>query len=324
MGSRQSTNQRVTVRRQLSLQYAVAAGCTLAVVVGTGIFAYLNLSNSSDSLAANTHFYAVKPGQWTDPSAWEGGVVPPATDIKHNVEILGRTVRQGSLNYKKGSGKTLTVKDTLVIEGDLTLGNKSNLTVNEGGVLMVAGNFTVAKKSEIINYGTIAIGGNWDLRAIDKVDYRGDSSRLFHFGEAIADGKVIEFGQTEEDLQKQHASVYAWVKTKSDALKPIFFSAILQQGKVLTQWQSGNKTAYTNFTVEKSADGIVFDELVVVPGGTNSMIPTQDSYIDAHPATGMSYYRLKRVGLENDIAYSKLVMVANWGDTFSGNNQVGR
>ena len=324
MGSRRSINQRITVKRQLSLQYAVAAGCTLAVVVGTAIFAYLNLSNSSDSLAANAHFYAVKPGDWTDPSAWESRVVPPAMNIKHDVEILGRVVRRGSLDYKQGSGKTLTVKDTLIIEGNLTLGNKSNLTVNEGGVLIIAGDFSVDKKSEITNYGMIAVGGNWSLRSLAKVDYRGDSSQFFHFGEVLADGEPIQFGQKAEDLQRQHASVYTLVKTKSDALKPIFFTASFEQGHVVTQWKSESEMTYTSVAVEKSADGMVFSELIVVPGETNSMMPVRNRYTDQNPVSGVSYYRLKRVGPDRTFSYSKLVMVANWGKSFSGTGSVGR
>ena len=318
MGSRRSFNQRVTVKRQITLQRAVATGCVLAGVIGIAVFFYLNLSNSADSLAANMRFYAVKPGDWIDPVAWENGTVPAARDINHDIEILGRVVRRGSLAYQRGSGKTLTVKDTLVVEGHLTLGNKSNLTVHENGVLMVGGDFSVDKKSEITNYGTIAVGGAWKVRSLNKIDYRGDSSQLFHLGEVWADEEPVRFGQTGEALQREHASVYALVKQKSDALKPIFFTATLRGGDVVTQWQAESEATYTSFTVEKSTDGAVFRPLVVVPGETNSMMPVKNSYTDPTPASGVSYYRLKRVGPDNTLAYSQLAMVANWGEAFSG------
>ena len=323
MGSKRSINQRVAVKRQLSFQYAVAAGCTLAVVIGTGIFAYLNL-NSQDSLASSRHFYAVKSGVWADQTAWEGGVVPPATNIEHNIEILDRVVRKGALNYRRGSGKTLTVKDTLIIEGDLTLGNKSNVTVNEGGVLMIAGNFSVAKNSEITNYGMIAIGGDWKMRSLAKVDYRGDSSRLFHLGKVLADNDPVQFGQTAEDLQQQHAAIYAQVKRSNDALQPIFFTATLQQGEVVTQWKAIPKATYTTVAIEKSTDGMVFNELAVIAGEANSMLSAQSRFVDANPSPGMSYYRLKRVGPDHHLAYSKLIMVANWGGALSENSSAGQ
>ena len=324
MGSRRSMNQRVTIKRQLNLQYAVAAGCALAVIIGVAMFAYLNLGNSEDSLAANQHFYAIRPGDWIEPSAWENGIVPPATKISYDIEILGRVVRRGHLSYKRGSGNTLTVKDTLVIEGNLTLGNKSNLTVNEGGVLMVAGDFSVDKKSEITNYGLIAVGGNWVVHSLAKIDYLGDSSQLFHLGDVLTKDQPARFGQTGEDLRREHASVYAHVKKKSDALKPIFFTATLQQGQVVTQWQAESETTYANFTVEKSTDGIVFSELIRMPGETNSMMPPRHTYTDKAPPLGVSYYRLKRTDLDDNFMYSKLVMVANWGGAFSGNGSVGQ
>ncbi len=108
----------------MNLQYAVAVGCTLAMVAGVAVFAYLNLGDSKDSLAANQHFYAIQPGDWNHPSAWESGVVPPTSKIKHNIEILDRVVRHGHLSYQRGSGNTLIVKDTLIIEGNLMLGNR--------------------------------------------------------------------------------------------------------------------------------------------------------------------------------------------------------
>lgn len=316
--------QRVAVKRQMSLQYAVAVACTLAVIAGTALFAYLNLANSQDSLAANKHFYAVRPGDWNDSSAWESGVVPPTSKIKHTIEILGRVVRRGHLSYKPGSGNTLIVKDTLTIDGNLTLGNTSNLTVNEGGVLMVAGDFSIEKKCEITNYGLIAVGGNCQIHSLAQIDYVGDSSQLFHFGEVFTHDQPIHFGQTAEDLRQEHTAIYALVKKKRDALKPVFFSATLQQGRVLTQWLAENETVYASFAVEKSTDGAVFEEIAVIADETNSMMPARVTYTDPPPPLGVSYYRLKRTGLDDNTAYSQLIMIANWGNALSENSSAGQ
>ena len=280
------------------------------------MFAYLNVGNSADGLAANARFYAVKPGMWTDPTIWESTVAPTTAEINHDVEILGRVVRTGSLDYRRGSGKTLTVKDTLIVEGHLLLGNKSNLMVNEGGVLLVVGDFSVDKKSEITNYGTIAIGGGWKLRSLAKIDYRGDSSRLFHGGQVWEDGEPITFGQPTEALKEAQASLHHLLKQKIAALKPIFFTATPQGGGVVTRWQVDEGAAYHSFTVEKSTDGIEFRPLVVVEGH-HSMAPMPSSYVDPTPTSGVSYYRLKRLGPDDHLAYSQLAMVANWGSTLS-------
>lgn len=314
-------NQRVTVKSQLTLQYA-AAGCVLAALVGVALFAYLNVGNSEESLAANTRFYAIQPGEWSELAVWEGSVAPPTGQIKYDVEILGHVLRRGHLSFKKGSKKTLTVKDTLIVEGNLTLGNKSNLVVNRGGVLIVAGDFIVDKKSEITNEGTIAVGGTWQLHSLGKIDFRGDSSQLYHFGEVHTRDEKIAFGRGAKELEKTHASLYKLVKKKSDALKPIFFTATLRQGYVVTQWETGSEAAYANFTVEKSTNGAVFNELTVIPGGANSMIHAPDAYTDPNPPVGMSYYRLKRTDLDENITYSQLVLVANWGASSFGNQSV--
>jgi hypothetical protein len=312
-------NQRVTVKSQLTLQYA-AAGCVLAALVGVAVFAYLNVGNSEDSYAANARFYAIQSGEWSAATVWEGSVVPPAGQIKHDIEILDHVRRRGHLSYKKGSKKTLTVNDTLIIEGNLTLGNKSNLTVNQGGVLIVAGDFTVEKNSEIINEGTIAVGGNWQLHSLSKIDFLGDSSQLYHFGEVHTRDEKIAFGRGAKELEDAHASLYKLVKKKSDALMPIFFTATLREGHVVTQWKTDNEAAYVSFIVEKSTNGAVFNELAVIPAGANSMLHAPAAFTDPNPPVGMSYYRLKRTDLDENITYSQLVLVANWGAASSLSN----
>lgn len=319
MKSRRSTKQRVTVKQKISLQYAVAAGCALAAVVGVAVFAYLNVGNSTDSLAANAHFYAVQPGHWSSASVWQENVAPPPGEIKHDVEVLSRVVRRGHLRYPKGTKKTLIVKDTLLVEGNLTLGNKSNLTIHEGGVLMIGGDFRVDKKSEIANYGVIAVGGDWSVRSLNKITYLGDQHRFFHFGKVQANGESAQFGQGEEPLRQAHAAVYAQVKRASDRLKPILFTAAWQGGQVVTRWVTPGETAHAYFTVEKSTNGMLFSELATVGGDTNSLMPNQRTYTDEHPAEGISYYRLRRTDADNNTMYSKLVMVASEESAFSLN-----
>ncbi len=189
---------------------------------------------------------------------------------------------------------------------------------------MIAGDFSVDKKSEITNYGVIAVGGSWQIHSLAKIDYLGDSSQLFHWGDVLTRDQPIHFGQTGESLLQEHATVYAHVKKKRDALKPIFFTATLQPEGVMMQWVAENEATYANFTVEKSIDGAVFHELIMIPGTASSMLQSRDRYTDKTPPLGVSYYRLKRTDLDDNTVYSQLVMVANWGNALSENGRIGQ
>ncbi len=295
----------------MSLQYAVAASCALAVVAGVAVFTYLNLGNSEDSLADNARFYAVQAGNWQSSEVWEGEAIPPDGNIEHDIEILAKVTQRGHLSYRKGAKRTLIIKDTLVVEGNFTLGHKANLSVEQGGVLMVAGDLVVDKKSEMTNYGTIAVGGQWVAYAPKKITYLGDSSRLFYLGNDVRSEGRAPFGKDGLALQKAYADLYTEVKQKSDALKPILFTATPQQGYVTMRWVAEGVTAHYAFTVERSSNGMIFNSLTTLGGADGGPTAHQYAFTDKEVNNGIAYYRLKRTDHEGETVYSKMVMVIN-------------
>ncbi|MGC9344571.1 MAG: hypothetical protein ACP5E3_17835, partial [Bacteroidales bacterium] len=76
---------------------------------------------------------------WTNNSSWTDGTNPGVSTINNNTEIYGTISRWGNLDFNNGD---LTVHDTLIIYGDLSLGNNADLTISDGGVLLVNGNYT--------------------------------------------------------------------------------------------------------------------------------------------------------------------------------------
>ena len=68
-------------------------------------------------------------GIWNDTDTWDGGVVPDATDLDEDVTIYGYVTREGNLSMKNGSSNTMTIADTLVVNGNLTIGNMSKLVI---------------------------------------------------------------------------------------------------------------------------------------------------------------------------------------------------
>jgi len=99
-------------------------------------------------------------GTWTTSTSWTPAWgTPITTGIAQNITIYGYISHTGNISFG-GAGGDLIVNDTLVINGDLDLGNNNNITVNNNGVLIVRGNLTLANKVDIAANAYIVVTGN--------------------------------------------------------------------------------------------------------------------------------------------------------------------
>lgn len=70
------------------------------------------------------------------------------------------------------------------------------------------------------------------------------------------------------------------------------FDAFLKTNKVLVQWTTAQEINSDYFTVERSANGLDYEMIMVIDGKGNSNTPTNYEFADNHPLEGTSYYRL--------------------------------
>jgi len=118
-------------------------------------------------------------GAWETPTSWSPTWPVPQTNIAaYNITINGYITVNGPLSFLGPC--VLTINDTLVIKGDLSLGDHSNLTINDGGILIVRGNFSFFNHSNIIANGYLIITGN--------IDKHGP----FNEGEAISNDNPVK------------------------------------------------------------------------------------------------------------------------------------
>ncbi|RMG82415.1 MAG: T9SS C-terminal target domain-containing protein [Bacteroidetes bacterium] len=88
-----------------------------------------------------------------------------------------------------------------------------------------------------------------------------------------------------------------------------FFDAVLQDGKVIIQWETASELNNDYFIVERSKDGEFFEPVGERKGQGTSSLPTQYYMLDTSPYGGVSYYRLKQVdfdGTEEIIGIKRL------------------
>ncbi|MFZ6010470.1 MAG: T9SS type A sorting domain-containing protein, partial [Bacteroidota bacterium] len=80
-------------------------------------------------------------------------------------------------------------------------------------------------------------------------------------------------------------------------------------GVVRLNWITAMEINNDYFTIERSKNGIRFEEVAKVAGAGNSSLRKTYSFVDDGPLGGISYYRLKQTDFDGHFGYSDVVMV---------------
>lgn len=110
----------------------------------------------------------------------------------------------------------------------------------------------------------------------------------------------------------------------------VSFHAYPHQAEVNVDWTTATEINADFFTVEKSADGITYDDVATIQAAGNSSNILYYATMDHHPLHGLSFYRLKETDVDGSFTYSSPVSVrfddvANDFDlisTYSNNDQL--
>jgi hypothetical protein len=99
--------------------------------------AWLSLSFASNAQnTKNNH-----TGNWENTNTWIGGVIPSAVNGAWFISTVeGFVVRNGDMLLANDA--TISLTDTLVVMGDLTLSGSGKINVSSNGLLVVVGDYT--------------------------------------------------------------------------------------------------------------------------------------------------------------------------------------
>ena len=95
----------------------------------------------------------------------------------------------------------------------------------------------------------------------------------------------------------------------------INFIANLKNGQVDLRWTTASEINNNYFTIDRTIDGINFEQVDMIDGAGNSTTPLDYSTVDKMPIKGLSYYRLKQTDYSGNQEYSALVSI-NFEDEF--------
>jgi hypothetical protein len=86
-------------------------------------------------------------------------------------------------------------------------------------------------------------------------------------------------------------------------------------GKVVNlHWATATEQNNDYFSIERSGDGLKFDEILRTPGAGNSTERKDYSEVDTRPLSGLSYYRLRQTDFNGESTVSPVVAVRMEGE----------
>ncbi len=94
------------------------------------------------------------------------------------------------------------------------------------------------------------------------------------------------------------------------------FRATAGTNSVQLNWTTSQETNNRGFSVQRSADGLVWTDIGFVAGAGNSNTASNYQYTDRAPATGINFYRLRQQDYDGQTSVSVVVTATISSSTF--------
>ncbi len=161
---------------------------------------------------------------------------------------------------------------------------------------------------------TCGTGMLYDTNSPDFENIASGDLRLKETSPAIDAGNDAD-NSTTQDLDCENRFVNAidmGAYERLDQSLPIDlaeFIAYLDEDKVVLFWTTLSEEENARFTIQRSQDGVNFDDLFSVEGAGNSTTARTYKEYDFHPNQGFNYYRLKNISYTGLEEYSPIKIV---------------
>ncbi|UII21113.1 T9SS type A sorting domain-containing protein [Fulvivirga ligni] len=290
---------------------------TVLFLMIISIFAY-----GQDGYYSNNNYQGtwLNDASWNKSQTWMGNNPGPNVGgAAAYVDVYGIITREGNLTL--GGSSAVTIYDTLWVNGDLIVGGGSSLTVDDNGLLIIEGDLRTEGGTVTVNDGRIIAKSN--LRSVggSSVENSGSGSNAFYVFGGVSRNGGAEFNGsrnaedgyflTESDLYNDDPALYNYVMTGTLPVEFLYVDAKITNGVAMITWATGSELNNDFFTLERSTDGINFQEIATVDGAGNSSDVIEYSVEDFSAANGANYYRVKQTDFDGQYEYSKVVNVFN-------------
>ena len=102
------------------------------------------------------------------------------------------------------------------------------------------------------------------------------------------------------------------------ALLPVEFSEftaeyVADENLVALSWQTESEVNHSHYLVQRSADNETFEDIELVDSAGESSTTQKYATVDDQPLSGISYYRIKSIDLDDSVEYTEVRSVRNEG-----------
>lgn len=205
--------------------------------------------------------------------------------IPAGVVIEGITVNVNRNSSNPSGTKDYSVK--IIKNGALT-----------GNDLSVSSSWASSPSSQVYGGASNLWGTTWDSDAINSADF-GIAVSFKKSGGASAITTYID----DISIKVTYSSMTLPVKLTS-------FTARQKDNKIQLEWTTASEINNDYFTVERTENGVTFEEVATVKGTGNSSSPHIYSAYDHHPIFGNAYYRLKQTDYDGKFEEFDMISVA--------------
>ena len=301
---------------------------------------------SGTTAKANLGFMSVQGGNWNDPCTWSSTCPVPAPlpvvgvnipgpndnvtiSNRHDV-VLNVNATVATLTVDNGNGSDPTVLRvlqnlTLRITGNMTVNAAGRLIIEGGALVYVDGGTCVKNNGSVMMAGPTGTAGNPDpqngslfLKGCVTVGSQCDQNFTSTNGTPnfINDANLNWCINCTNNNSATNVGNPANFCALMLPVELAAFSATVQEDegrggkpRVALAWTTVSETNNAYFTVERSADGAQFTEILRLDGAGNSTGPVAYREYDDTPPFGTVYYRIRQTDTDGHAEATKAVAV---------------
>lgn len=215
-------------------------------------------------------------------------------------------------NADTWTGSTIEVYGTLSVTANPII--NSSIVVNSGGTVSISGKLSIGSSAGCPYNLIVRSGGTVDVATTG-------SDRLTICGVEVmkGNGTCNDCGGTNSGQCPYNGQPYCqpaggftgptgFDEGGFDSTLPVkllYFRTDLDGESVKLDWATSVEENFYKFIVQRSTDGLTFEEIGEVPGQGSNIYGTESKYgfADEAPLSGLSYYRLKAVDLDESFEY---------------------
>ncbi len=201
----------------------------------------------------------------------------------------------------------------LIIKGNLDMDNQTDFVLSGGAFVDVKGNFNSANNGSQVNVDGSGTGGSFLVRGCYIVGGGQPIPNIFSPTALLwcINGSCASGNNSASGSGVCVTLLPITLVSFSGRLVELNGSQEKTNATELT-WVTANETDNEFFTVQRSADGVIFEDVSQLSGaGTTKLSRTYKTY-DYTPFEGITYYRLKQTDYGDTFSYSKLIKVTTF------------